>query len=116
MRDLVEAKLINNSSGDHFRFSVECEVCHKEVASNSILFAKAGTIPTSESKELIYSIVYDQELHDARIKALGEIYPQFSLCPVCKRIVCNTCFLICEDIDMCSECASQLNEQGTPVN
>ena len=112
----MKPKLIDNSSGDCFRFSAECEVCHKEIASISIPFAKAGTIPASKSKELIYSIVYDQELQDARTKALGEIYPQFSRCPVCKRIVCNACFLICEDIDMCVECASQLNEQGTPVN
>lgn len=115
MRDLIDAKLINNSSDDRFRFSVKCEVCHKEIES-SFPCGIAGTAPASKSKEVIYGIVYDQELKDARTRAIGEIYPQFSQCPVCKRIVCNTCFLICEDIDMCSECASQLNEEGTPVN
>jgi hypothetical protein len=36
-------------------------------------------------------------------------------CPICKRVICNRCFLICEDLDMCNRCAARLEEQGSPV-
>lgn len=35
--------------------------------------------------------------------------------PICKRLVCNRRFLICEDLDMCAECATNLKESGRPV-
>ena len=36
-------------------------------------------------------------------------------CPICKRLVCDHCFLICDDLDMCVQCAEKLNEKGTVV-
>lgn len=36
-------------------------------------------------------------------------------CPVCKRLVCNQCFLICDDLDMCRQCAAALEQKGQPV-
>ena len=36
-------------------------------------------------------------------------------CPICKRLVCDHCFLICDDLDMCVQCAAKLNEKGTVV-
>ena len=36
-------------------------------------------------------------------------------CPVCKRLVCNQCFLICDDLDMCRQCATALEQKGQPV-
>ena len=37
------------------------------------------------------------------------------ICPICKRLVCDHCFLICDDLDMCVQCATKLNEKGTVV-
>ena len=39
----------------------------------------------------------------------------FNICPICKRLVCDHCFLICDDLDMCVQCAAKLNERGTVV-
>ena len=39
----------------------------------------------------------------------------FSLCPICKRLVCDRCFLLGEDIDLCTDCAAFLQEHGEPV-
>ena len=36
-------------------------------------------------------------------------------CPICKRLVCSRCFLICDDLDMCKQCAAHLEETGSPV-
>ena len=39
----------------------------------------------------------------------------FNLCPICRRLVCNRCFLLGEDIDLCADCARNLQERGEPV-
>jgi len=38
-----------------------------------------------------------------------------SLCPICIRLVCEHCSLVCDDPDMCSACAKRLHEEGEPV-
>ncbi len=30
-------------------------------------------------------------------------------------MVCNDCFVVCDDLDMCCECAERLDEQGEIV-
>ena len=47
--------------------------------------------------------------------AIREAAENLNYCPICKRLVCNRCFLICDDLDMCKQCAAQLEETGTPV-
>lgn len=49
------------------------------------------------------------------LRAVKEAEKVFNLCPICNRIVCDYCFLICDDIDLCSSCASRLKETGSPV-
>ena len=39
----------------------------------------------------------------------------FSRCPVCGRLVCDRCFLICEDLDLCIACAKTLQVRGNVV-
>ena len=50
-------------------------------------------------------------------KNKGTWYASFHYfdCPICKRLVCDHCFLICDDLDMCVQCAAKLNEKGTVV-
>ena len=36
-------------------------------------------------------------------------------CPVCGRLVCDRCFLICEDLDLCIACAKALQVRGDVV-
>ena len=35
--------------------------------------------------------------------------------PVCGRLVCDRCFLICEDLDLCIACAKALRVRGDVV-
>ena len=47
--------------------------------------------------------------------AIRNAAEHLNYCPICKKLVCNQCFMICEDIDMCIRCAAELQEFGKPV-
>ena len=68
-----------------------------------------------ENKKIIYDALYEQEFRIARQSAIRDAAEHLNYCPICKRLVCNRCFLICEDLDMCKQCAAHLEEAGSPV-
>jgi hypothetical protein len=72
-------------------------------------------IPPDKNKRIIYEALYEQEFRSARQAAVRHVTEHVNFCPICKRLVCNQCFLICEDLDMCSQCASALEQTGHPV-
>lgn len=49
------------------------------------------------------------------MKALKAGEKSFNRCPICHRWVCDDCFMVCEDLDMCGQCAEKLNEKGSIV-
>ena len=64
------------------------------------------------------NISYNDEVMITRVRqkdALNQAKEIFNICPICKRLVCDHCFLICDDLDMCVQCAAILNEKGTVV-
>lgn len=115
MKKLVEIMLENCSTRDSFRFRISCDECGKVFANKPVRFSKAGVVPPTEGKKIIFDAIYEQEFRDARQAALTEAAENLNYCPICKRLVCNHCFLICDDLDMCRECAAKLNESGSPV-
>ena len=78
-------------------------------------FSKAGIPPDTPSKKIIYDAIYEQEYNMARQAAIRNAMEQMNYCPICKRLVCNQCFLICDDLDMCKQCAARLEQHGSPV-
>jgi len=115
MRKLVELALENLSSKEVFLFRVTCGSCGLEYGNKPILFSKASTAPTTPNKQIIYDALYEQEFRSARQIAVRNAAEHMNYCPICKRLVCDRCFLICEDLDMCKQCACNLEQQGTPV-
>ncbi len=115
MKRLVDIMLENRSTRDSFCFHIACDECGRVYANKPLPFSKAGIIPPSESKRIIFDAIYEQEFRDARQAALSEAAENLNYCPICRRLVCNRCFLICDDLDMCRECAAKLNESGSPV-
>ena len=115
MKKLIDLKLENLSTKDTFLFRVCCGSCGRDYAVKPRQFSKAGVEAQTREKQILYDAIYEQELRDARQAAIRRAAEHFNFCPICKRIVCNSCFLICEDLDMCAECAERLNETGTPV-
>ena len=115
MRKLVESFLKDLSSKDYFLFQVSCASCRGEYGNKPMRFSKAGILPTTPNKKIIYDALYEQEYNMARQAAIRNAMEQMNYCPICKRLVCNQCFLICDDLDMCKQCAAALEQKGQPV-
>lgn len=115
MKKLVEQALKNQSTKDVFVFRVSCAGCGLEYGNKPIRFTKAGILPNTSGKQIIYQALYEQEFWYARQTAIRNAAENMNYCPICKRLVCNQCFLICDDLDMCNQCAEELKQQGQPV-
>ena len=115
MKDLVELVLENLSTGDFFQFRVLCAECGTAYGNRQFRFSKAGSNLFDGNKKAIYDAIYEQEFRNARLTAIRDASEHMNYCPICKRLVCNRCFLICEDLDMCKQCAARLEETGSPV-
>ena len=115
LKKLVEAVLENLSTKEVYRFRVICGNCGTEYGNKPIRFSKAEIPPTTQSKQVIYEALYEQEFREARRIAVRSAAEHMNYCPICKRLVCNQCFLICDDLDMCKQCADDLEQQGNPV-
>ena len=79
-------------------------------------YSKAGVSPSTEGKRIIYNTLYEKEKRRALEKAAREGEEVFNICPICRRLICNECFLICDDLDLCRACALRLGEAGEPVS
>ena len=115
MRHVTKEHLKDCSTADGFCFSMECADCGKVWNSTPVLFSRAGVNPPTEGKQVIFDILYEKEKETALHKAVEEAVGAFNRCPICGRLVCDYCFMICDDIDMCSSCATRLQERGEPV-
>lgn len=114
MRELIKKYLVDSSDKEQFCFSVACAECGKAMRI-PVRFSKAGMRPPTEGKRIVFDVLYQQEWEQAQARAIEEAVHYFNLCPFCGRLVCNECFLICEELDMCRACASSLEELGEPV-
>ena len=115
MKKLVEMMLENLSTREVFLFRITCAACGTPYGEKPVRFSKAGITPPTEGKRIIFDTLYEQEFRNARQTAIRDAAEQLNYCPICKRLVCNLCFLICDDLDMCKQCAAQLEETGSPV-
>ncbi len=115
MKQILKNYIVDKSTDICFKFSVICEECGEEWKSLPVTFSKSSQTPANESKRIIYNAIYRREKAEALNRALEEAENFFNLCPIYKRFVCNDCFLICEDLDMCKTCANYLREQGEVV-
>ena len=115
MKKLVEMLLENLSTREVFLFRIVCSACAAEFGGKPVRFSKAGITPPTEGKRIIFEACYEQEFQIARQSAIRDAAEHLNYCPICKRLVCNRCFLICDDLYMCKECAANLKETGNPV-
>ena len=115
LKKLVEAVLENLSTKEVFLFRVTCGSCDTEYGNRPIRFSKSEIPVTTPSKQIIYDALYEQEFREARRIAIRNAAEHMNYCPICKRLVCNQCFLICDDLDLCRQCAADLEQQGNPV-
>lgn len=115
MEQALKDYLKDCSNEKQFQFQICCEQCGFLWKSKPIIFSHADVIPQTESKRIIYQALYQREKAAAYDIALKEAREVFSRCPICERLVCDKCFLLCDEIEMCKECAVKLQETGVPV-
>ena len=115
LRKLIELWLEDLSTREAFSFRLCCGACGRDYAEKPRRFSKAGVMPQTREKQILYEALYEQEFRDARQAAVRRAAEHLNFCPICRQLVCNGCFLICDELDMCSRCARQLHETGTPV-
>lgn len=115
MKQNLEKYLKDCSTPKEFQFLIRCESCGSIWKSKPILFSYADVNPVTEGKRIIYQTLYKREKETALELAVNEAREVFSLCPICSRLVCDCCFLLCDEIEMCNDCASKLQEPGIPV-
>lgn len=115
MKRVVKEAMGDCSTVEEFRFLVRCQECGGIWHSSSIRFSKAGAEPEPEGMRTIFRTLYEREREAAREKAAAEAAEIFNYCSVCGRLVCDRCFLICEDLDLCTACANKLRVRGRIV-
>jgi hypothetical protein len=115
LRKLIETVLEDISTREIFLFRVVCDSCGQEYGNRPTRFTKASIEVPDPGKQIIFDALYEQERRDARNTAIRSAAEHMNYCPICKRLVCNRCFLICEDLDMCKGCAAALQQSGQPV-
>ena len=115
MKRVVKEAMGDCSTVEEFRFLVRCQECGGIWHSSPIRFSKAGAEPESEGMRTILRTLYEREREAAREMAAAEAAEVFNYCPVCGRLVCDRCFLICEDLDLCIACAKALQVRGDVV-
>ena len=115
MKRVVKEAMGDCSTVEEFRFLVRCQECGGIWHSSPIRFSKAGAEPELEGMRTIFRTLYEREREAAREMAAAEAAEIFNYCPVCGRLVCDRCFLICEDLDLCIACAKALQVRGDVV-
>jgi len=115
MRQFIRDRLEDWSDPDQFCFSLTCVECGSVWKSTVIPFSKARERPLTGAKQLIRQTLYQREHAQALERAVTEAMEHFSACPLCGRLICDHCFMICEEQDMCRSCAGYMQEQGEPV-
>lgn len=115
MMNLLIDHLEDCSTRSYFSFAIRCELCGEFWYSSSIPFSKAGQVADYVDKKELYDVLYQKEKQRAQLIAAKEARESFSQCPICRRMVCDSCFLICDEMDMCKECAMRVKEVGEPV-
>ncbi|WP_352408743.1 hypothetical protein [Lawsonibacter hominis] len=115
LSDFVEERIQDLSTPEEFCFGASCELCGDTLTTIPTRFVKAGAKPENEGQKVIYETMYQRDRQMERDTAARTLAGQFNYCPVCKRIVCNHCFVMTGDLDICSDCAERLGVSGNTV-
>lgn len=96
MLDPITKKMTDESNGNGFCFTFYCDICASPWHS----------IPYSGGRGRGAEVhTWENEHAAAYERANREALMHFNRCPVCKRMVCDDCFSILDEQDMCKECA-----------
>ena len=91
----ITRKMTDESSNGKYRFTFYCDVCEKPYQSPAYAsLSENGPDPRTR----------ETEHNDAYERANNEVLKSVNRCPACQRVVCDDCFNILDDTDMCKMC------------
>ena len=115
MKQIIKEAMGDCSTIGEFRIAIRCQEYSRTWHNTNVPFSKASTKQATEGMRAVFRTLYEREREAAREKAAADALEIFSQCPVCGRLVCDRCFLICEDLDLCAACAKALQVRGDIV-
>ena len=92
----ITQKVLDESEEGVYRFTFYCDICESPWHSVSY-YSDTEENPDEQTRELEHTAAYE--------RANREALSWFNRCPVCRRVVCDKCFRILDETDMCAECA-----------
>jgi len=98
-------KMTDESEGVVYRFTFYCDICGAPRQSDDYQSMSEET-SSPEMRDTEYTAAYE--------RANRAAMSYFNRCPKCKRYVCDKCFRILDDMDMCDECAKKQKEYAIP--
>lgn len=98
MLEPITRKMTDESDGVGFRFTFYCDICGN--AWHSIPYSSREARGGAGAKG-----AWKNERAAAYERANREALMHFNRCPACGRMVCDECFRILPERDVCKECA-----------
>jgi hypothetical protein len=107
MLEPITKNMTDNSTEESFCFTFYCDICKASWESIPVKFSQA--VDDATEKHINIRSVRESDHYAAYERANHEAMQYFNRCPVCKRWVCDRCFSIMSDRDVCKECAVSEN-------
>ena len=116
MLKTITKQFRDRSTERFFQFSFYCDRCGREWTSEQYPFVHGFPEELSEderrAKEILWRIDHDAAFERANLEARL----RFNSCKACGKIVCDGCFAVWEEEDLCVDCAAQARGAGeTPL-
>ncbi len=103
----VTEKFKDKSTDRFFKFSFYCDRCGKEWTSDPYYFENAFSEKLTDGERRAKDIMWRVD-HDAAFERANlEARLRFDRCNVCGKTVCDDCFAMEEDAELCLDCAGK---------
>ena len=97
----------DRSTDGFFKFSFYCDRCGKEWTSEEYPFVHGFGEKLSENEKRAKEILWRSD-HDAAFERANlEARLRFNVCKICMEAVCDECFAMEEDEEICINCAEE---------
>ncbi len=112
MLKTITKKIIDKSTDEFFKFEFHCDRCQAKWISDSYSFEHGFpndlTQGEKRAKEIMWKVEHDVALERANLEARL----RFNQCNSCLRTVCDDCFSMDENEDLCIDCAKENTKDG----
>lgn len=94
----ITKKIIDESGGGTYRFTFHCDICGSPWTSDtySPITEPIDADEVARGRESDHDAAYERANLEAGF--------HFNCCSICKRVVCDECFCILPELDLCKEC------------